>query len=208
MSWIPDARYEDGFFATGSHPAVGWQIPQPWVTDDTGAIVRLDDVLGGQWAVLHTGAPPAGAQAWTELGARRSASANPRWSAGCTARRRPPSWCGPTDSSMPQAESGESLPVPPAITRNELEYPHDRRQPDRTHRHRQRKTDLRRRDRQWARRGHAARRRARRIGCVQLLAQHRRARAALPGHRPRHARLWPLGTRTSTTPIRSATSQT
>ncbi len=33
MTWIPDARYEEGFFAAESHPAVGWQIPQPWVTD-------------------------------------------------------------------------------------------------------------------------------------------------------------------------------
>ena len=50
MTWIPDARYDDGFFATARHRAVGWQIPQPWVIDDTGATVRLDDVLGGQWA--------------------------------------------------------------------------------------------------------------------------------------------------------------
>ena len=68
MTWIPDARYGEGFFAEGSHRAVGWQIPQPWVKDDTGATVRLDDVLGGQWTILHTGAPPAGAQAWVELG--------------------------------------------------------------------------------------------------------------------------------------------
>jgi len=67
-TWIPDARYEDGFFAAGNQPAVGWQIPQPWVTDDTGATVRLDDLLGGQWAILHTGVLPTGTRAWTELG--------------------------------------------------------------------------------------------------------------------------------------------
>jgi 3-(3-hydroxy-phenyl)propionate hydroxylase len=75
-TWIPDARYREGFFAASdngrlgrrSHPAVGWQIPQPWVTGASGARGRLDDVLGGQWTILHTGAPPVGAQAWTELG--------------------------------------------------------------------------------------------------------------------------------------------
>ena len=38
------------------------------MTDDTGATVRLDDLLGGRWAILHTGALPAGTHAWTELG--------------------------------------------------------------------------------------------------------------------------------------------
>jgi 3-(3-hydroxy-phenyl)propionate hydroxylase len=69
ISWVPDARYGQGFFADGGHPAIGWQIPQPWVRDGDGAKVRLDDVLGRQWAILHTGSAPAGAQAWTSLGA-------------------------------------------------------------------------------------------------------------------------------------------
>lgn len=68
FTWIPDARYREGFFESGGHPAVGWQIPQPWVTDAHGARVRLDDVLGGNWAVIHIGAPPPGTHAWTELG--------------------------------------------------------------------------------------------------------------------------------------------
>ena len=66
--WIPDARYGAGFFAVSRHSAVGWQIPQPWVIDATGATVRLDDVLGARWTVLHTGAPPAGADAWSDIG--------------------------------------------------------------------------------------------------------------------------------------------
>lgn len=69
MLWIPDARFRSGFLAVGAGKAVGWQIPQPWVTDADGAKVRLDDVLAGHWAVLHTGALPAGAQAWVERGA-------------------------------------------------------------------------------------------------------------------------------------------
>ena len=62
FTWIPDARYREGFVAAGSHRAAGWQIPQPWVTDAKGARVRLDDALGGQWAIVHTGESPAGAQ--------------------------------------------------------------------------------------------------------------------------------------------------
>jgi 3-(3-hydroxy-phenyl)propionate hydroxylase len=65
LFWIPDARYKEGFFAAG-HRATGWLIPQPWIeSGDTK--VRLDDVLGGQWAILHTGALGADAQAWMEL---------------------------------------------------------------------------------------------------------------------------------------------
>ncbi|MBV8350496.1 MAG: FAD-dependent monooxygenase, partial [Mycolicibacterium sp.] len=67
LFWIPDAKYTKGFFAKGGR-AVGWQIPQPWVIDTKGDKVRLDEVVGGQWAVLHTGAPPVGAEAWAELG--------------------------------------------------------------------------------------------------------------------------------------------
>jgi 3-(3-hydroxy-phenyl)propionate hydroxylase len=65
--WIPDARYTQGFLGA-KKPAVGWQLPQPWVIDTKGNTARLDDVIGAQWAVLHTGAIPAGAQAWTALG--------------------------------------------------------------------------------------------------------------------------------------------
>jgi 3-(3-hydroxy-phenyl)propionate hydroxylase len=68
--WIPAARYRDGFIASGAHPAVGWQLPQPWVTDSTGHKVRLDDAIGDGWGVVHGGAPPAGSEAWERLGAR------------------------------------------------------------------------------------------------------------------------------------------
>ena len=185
LTWIPDARYEEGFFAADSHPAVGWQIPQPWVTDDTGATVRLDDLLGravGNPAHRRTASRRArldGTGCADDPDQRTQRS-----TAGSSARTPPPSSCAPTDSSMPQPNQGSLLPRtsrhPPA---NELEYPHDHHQSDRTHRHRRRKADLRRRERHWARRGHAARRRARRIGRVELLAQHRRACTALPRHR-------------------------
>ncbi|WKG05405.1 bifunctional 3-(3-hydroxy-phenyl)propionate/3-hydroxycinnamic acid hydroxylase [Mycolicibacterium sp. HK-90] len=69
LYWIPDARYDEGHFARAGGRAVGWQIPQPWVIDDTGSTVRLDDVVAGRWTVLHTGVAPAGSEAWTDLGA-------------------------------------------------------------------------------------------------------------------------------------------
>ncbi|WP_326548401.1 bifunctional 3-(3-hydroxy-phenyl)propionate/3-hydroxycinnamic acid hydroxylase [Mycolicibacterium sp. ND9-15] len=78
LYWIPDARYDDGFFATDQHSASGWQIPQPLVTDDSGTTVRLDDLLGGQWAVLHTGPAPAGNSAWKAIGAPVICLAGPR----------------------------------------------------------------------------------------------------------------------------------
>jgi len=68
LLWIPDARYGEGFFADGGHRAVGWQVPQPWVLDPSGAKVRFDDVLGGQWTILHAGGPPAGTKQWAALG--------------------------------------------------------------------------------------------------------------------------------------------
>lgn len=66
--WVPDARYDAGFFVDG-HSAPGRQIPQPWVIDSEGATVRLDDVLGGRWTVLYTGDLPSGAQPWVDFGA-------------------------------------------------------------------------------------------------------------------------------------------
>ncbi|KRE27618.1 FAD-binding monooxygenase [Mycobacterium sp. Soil538] len=53
--WLPDARYRSGLMAHNGIPATGWLIPQPWVTDEQGHRVRLDDVLGGRWTILHTG---------------------------------------------------------------------------------------------------------------------------------------------------------
>ena len=50
--WIPDARYRDGLLSDQTHPARGWQVPQPWVLDENGSRVRLDDVLGGRWVML------------------------------------------------------------------------------------------------------------------------------------------------------------
>lgn len=77
--WVPDARYDDGFFVRSarrtrrSRGAAGWQIPQPWVIDARGTTVRLDDVLGRRWALLHVGRVPAGADAWDAIGVPRIA---------------------------------------------------------------------------------------------------------------------------------------
>jgi 3-(3-hydroxy-phenyl)propionate hydroxylase len=65
--WLPDARYREGLLAHNAIPAVGWLIPQPWVINEEGDHVRLDDVIGGRWTILHTG-PAAPWQAWRSAG--------------------------------------------------------------------------------------------------------------------------------------------
>jgi 3-(3-hydroxy-phenyl)propionate hydroxylase len=70
LIWVPNARYRDGFLAADTHAAVGWHLPQPWVTTAVGKKLRLDDALGGGWAVVHVGARPVGADPWERVGAR------------------------------------------------------------------------------------------------------------------------------------------
>ncbi|OJZ69894.1 FAD-binding monooxygenase [Mycobacterium paraffinicum] len=70
LIWIPPAHYPNGCFTAEAHAAVGWQLPQPWVTIAAGKRERLDDALGGGWTVLHLGAVPPGAGRWAQLGAR------------------------------------------------------------------------------------------------------------------------------------------
>ncbi len=98
-----------------SHPAVGWQIPQPWVRDAAGATVRLDDVLGGQWAILHTGAPPAGAQAWTELGVPAIQITEPTLDRWLRRKKAAVVVVRPDGFIYAASQSGQRLPAPPAI---------------------------------------------------------------------------------------------
>lgn len=65
--WLPDARYHAGLLARNGNDAVGWLIPQPWVIDETGEQVRLDDIIGGRLTILHTGRG-ASWQAWRSAG--------------------------------------------------------------------------------------------------------------------------------------------
>ncbi|CAM2794388.1 FAD-binding monooxygenase [Mycobacterium intermedium] len=125
--WVPEARYRDGFLVTG-HRAAGWQIPQPWVADPAGTRVRLDDVLAQRWTLLYTGAPPTGAQAWTELGVpairvvgpqEPTAPADIRDFSGSLSRwlRRKKAAAvvmRPDGFIYAAAESGQPLPPPPA----------------------------------------------------------------------------------------------
>jgi 3-(3-hydroxy-phenyl)propionate hydroxylase len=115
LTWIPDARYEDGFFV-GRGGAVGWQIPQPWVTDDTGTRIRLDDVLDGQWAVLHTGAPPAGTKAWTQVGAMVILNTDPTLSHWLHRKKAAAVVVRPDGFIYAAAELGGALPTPPIVT--------------------------------------------------------------------------------------------
>ena len=65
--WLPDARYRKGLLAHNGNGAVGWLIPQPWVVEEKGDAVRLDDVIGGRWVVLHLG-PESDWQKWRAAG--------------------------------------------------------------------------------------------------------------------------------------------
>ncbi|GEE01764.1 3-(3-hydroxy-phenyl)propionate/3-hydroxycinnamic acid hydroxylase [Gordonia spumicola] len=67
--WIPDAHYSDGFLGDRGNRARGWQIPQPWVLDEKGERVRLDDVVRGRWLVL--GLDDRDAPQWRSAGVGR-----------------------------------------------------------------------------------------------------------------------------------------
>jgi 3-(3-hydroxy-phenyl)propionate hydroxylase len=114
LTWIPDARYSDGFFAATSHRAVGWQIPQPWVTDAHTARVRLDDLIGGQWIILHAGESPVGARAWTEAGVPTLRISEPTLVGWLRRKRAAAVVLRPDGFVYAAAKSGQQLPPPPA----------------------------------------------------------------------------------------------
>jgi 3-(3-hydroxy-phenyl)propionate hydroxylase len=113
ITWIPDARYVDGFFAAGGHRAVGWQIPQPWVTDTDGARVRLDDLLGGQWTVLHAGEAPAGAHSWTAAAVPTLRINEPTLVDWLRRKKAAAVVLRPDGFIYAAAKSGQPLPPPP-----------------------------------------------------------------------------------------------
>src|SRR5271163_317268 len=113
ITWIPDARYADGYFAADGHRAVGWQIPQPWVTEANDARVRLDDLLGGQWTVLHTGESPAGAHAWTALGVPPVRISDPTLVGWLRRKKAAAVVLRPDGFIYAAAKSGQPLPPPP-----------------------------------------------------------------------------------------------
>jgi 3-(3-hydroxy-phenyl)propionate hydroxylase len=116
VAWIPHARYHDGFVAAGGHPAVGWLIPQPWVTDADGARVRLDDLLGGQWAILHTGTMPEGAEAWTTKGVPTIHVTEPSLVGWLRRKKAAAVVVRPDGFIYAASESGQPLPAPSSIT--------------------------------------------------------------------------------------------
>ncbi|MFI8242438.1 bifunctional 3-(3-hydroxy-phenyl)propionate/3-hydroxycinnamic acid hydroxylase [Streptomyces sp. NPDC085866] len=66
-NWIPVAHYAAGLQDRARTKASGHQLPQPWATGPDGNRVRLDDVLGGRWLLLHGGLPVP-QPAWERLG--------------------------------------------------------------------------------------------------------------------------------------------
>jgi 3-(3-hydroxy-phenyl)propionate hydroxylase len=126
LIWIPAAHYAAGFFAADAHAAVGWQLPQPWVTDASGMKSRLEDVIDGRWAVLHYGAAPVGTERWERLGARLLAVTDHGPAAGaiCDDDGALTRWLRskkaaavvvrPDGFIYAAAASGHALPAPPA----------------------------------------------------------------------------------------------
>ncbi|ORV89306.1 FAD-binding monooxygenase [Mycobacterium interjectum] len=126
LIWIPPAHYPDGFVAPDAHAAVGWQLPQPWVTVATGSRERLDDALGGGWAVLHLGAAPPGADRWERLGAISLAITSGAPAAGAIrdddgslagwlrAKKAAAVVARPDGFVFAAAAAGAALPAPPA----------------------------------------------------------------------------------------------
>jgi 3-(3-hydroxy-phenyl)propionate hydroxylase len=110
-TWIPAAHYPEGFFSSVTHRGAGWQIPQPWVTDANGAKVRLDDVIGGQWAILHIGERPSGADAW---GVRTIQVVEPTLVRWLRRKKIAAAVLRPDGFIYAAAESGQPLPPPPA----------------------------------------------------------------------------------------------
>lgn len=111
--WIPAARYRRGFLRPG-HPAVGWQLPQPWIRGDAGTMVRFDDVLGNDWAVLHLGAEPTATQAWAQRGARVIKVHDQTLTAWLRSRKAQAVVLRPDGFVYAAARSGAALPPPPA----------------------------------------------------------------------------------------------
>jgi len=116
VTWIPDARYREGFFVDVDHPAIGWQIPQPWVTNTEGVRTRLDDLLGGRWTVLHTGEEPSGAQAWSAIGVQAIKVTEPTLVRWMRRRKAAAVVLRPDGFIYAAADFGQPLPTPPAVT--------------------------------------------------------------------------------------------
>lgn len=77
MRFKPPARYADGLFVgLGEGDPVGEMLVQPWVMDPSGAVARLDDVIGPGFALLGVDVDPEAltglsAPLWERLGAVR-----------------------------------------------------------------------------------------------------------------------------------------
>jgi 3-(3-hydroxy-phenyl)propionate hydroxylase len=113
LTWIPDARYRRGFLSSVRHHAVGWQVPQPWVTNADGARVRFDELLGGQWAIVHIGPAPRGSQAWTDLGVPTIPIVESTLIRWLRHRRAAAAVLRPDGFIYAAAKSGQPLPPPP-----------------------------------------------------------------------------------------------
>ena len=205
------SRYRDGFFAITLVRRSGLADPAAVGHRRTAGAGRLDDVLGGGWAMLHY---RCGAESARTRGSGRSPLAD-----GHEARRRAAAAIVDTDGALIEwmdskkaaaivvtarqirlrrSSSGHALPTPPAGSNlsapsNPEWRPLITTALDRTHRHRGGQTDLRRRNRQRPSRcllhggGPGASGVSNYSRNIDALAE------TFPGPRARHARLRSLG---------------
>jgi 3-(3-hydroxy-phenyl)propionate hydroxylase len=113
FTWIPDARYREGFLSSARNRAVGWQIPQPWVTNADGARVRFDELLGGRWVIIHVGSAPRGSQAWADLGVPTIPIVEPTLARWLRRRRAAAAVLRPDGFIYAAAGSDQTLTPPP-----------------------------------------------------------------------------------------------
>jgi 3-(3-hydroxy-phenyl)propionate hydroxylase len=113
FAWIPAARYRRGFLSSVHHRAVGWQVPQPWVTDAEGARVRFDEVLGRRWAIVHIGSAPPGIHTWAQLGVPAIPITEPTLVGWLRRKKAAAAVLRPDGFIYAAAKSGQPLPPPP-----------------------------------------------------------------------------------------------
>ena len=134
------ARYRAGLRARNGKGAVGWQIPQPWVTDEKGDAVRLDDVIGGRWGVVHR---PSSERDWRAAGVPGlrvlMAGSTPCADSSSTSTGLLTRWIDQQGASVAVvrpdgfvyagAAEGQPLPPPPPASRHASRTRNDQQQP-------------------------------------------------------------------------------
>ena len=115
LPWIPDARYTRRLPVTG-HRAVGWQIPQPWVTDPRGHPFAWTISSAGWPSFTPEHTRPAQCCLGSELGVSTIEVTEPTLIRWLRHKKAAAVVVRPDGFIYAAADSGQPLPAPPAIT--------------------------------------------------------------------------------------------